>query len=103
MAPPNWATSEQLKLLRSYIPIFIDYTASKKQSKFWPCLNEDWFAHWPELDVLIKDGKLPPEVSTSDPNVPDDYDGENPRYKLTNKEYELYEAAIKTRKQVSVL
>src|SRR5437899_2644437 len=101
MAPPNWANNEQLKFLRDYIPTFIDYAANDKQSKFWARLNEDWFSRWPELDVLIKDGKLPPEASTSDPDVLDDHGGENIRYKLTNEERELYGAAIQARKQVS--
>jgi len=102
MAPPNWATDEQLKFLRDYIPVFVDYTAKETQSKFWPRLNEDWFNRWPELDVLIKNGQLPPQVSASDPDAPGDHDSENPRYQLTNEERELYGAAIKTRKQVSV-
>jgi len=54
------ATSEQLTFLRSYVPIFADYTAKETQSKFWPRLSEDWFSRWSELDVLIKDGHLPP-------------------------------------------
>ena len=102
MAPKNWATSEQLDFLRSYIPIFVNYTANDNQSKFWPRLNEDWFSHWPELDVLIKNGQLPPQASASDPNAPDGHDSEHPRYQLTNEERELYGAAIKTRMQVSV-
>ena len=98
MAPPSWATSEQLTFLRSYMPIFVDYTTKETQSKFWPCLSEDWFSHWPELDVLIKDGKLPPQCSVADPDAPD---ASNPKYRLTNEECELYGVAIKMRKQVS--
>jgi hypothetical protein len=100
MAPKHWATSEQLTLLRKYLPIFVTYTANDNQSKFWPRLNEDWFSHWPEVDVLIKDGKLPPQARAYDPDAPDDHDNENPRYQLTNEERELYGAAIKTRTQV---
>jgi len=102
MAPPNWATAEQLKFLRGYMPIFVDYTAKENQSKFWPRLNEDWFSRWPELDVLIKDGKLPPEAC-SDPDTPGDPGGENLRYQMTSEERELYGTAIKARKQVSIL
>ena len=101
MAPPSWATSEQLTFLRSYMPIFVDYTAKETQSKFWPRLSEDWFSRWPELDVLVKDGKLPPQCSTADPDAPDDPDASNPKYQLTNEERELYGVAIKMRKQVS--
>jgi hypothetical protein len=101
MAPPNWATSEQLQFLRSYVPIFVDYTAKENQSKFWPRLCEDWFSRWPELDVLIKDGRLPPQASAANPNAPDDADAM--RYKLTEVERELYGSAIRTRKQVSIL
>jgi len=102
MAPPNWATSEQLHFLRGYIPIFVEYTAKENQSKFWPRLNEAWFSCWPELDVLIKENKLPPQASTSDPDAPDDPNRETPRYQLTIEERELYGTAIQTRKQVSV-
>jgi len=102
MAPKNWATSEQLDFLRSYIPIFVNYTANDNQSKFWPRLNEDWFSHWPELDVLVKNGQLPPQASASDSDAPNDRDDEHPRYQLTNEERELYGAAIKTCMQVSV-
>ena len=101
MAPLSWATSEQLTFLRSYMPIFVDYTTKETQSKFWPCLSEDWFSRWPELDILVKDGKLPPQCSVADPDAPDDPDTSYPKYQLTNKEHELYGAAIKTRKQVS--
>ena len=65
-------------------------------------MNQDWFSHWPELNDLIKDGKLPREASTSDPDVPGDHNGESPRYKPMNDECELYGAAIQARKQVSV-
>lgn len=92
MAPPNWATNEQLEFLRSYTSIFADYTAKENQSKFWPRLSEDWFSRWPELDVLIKDGHLPPQARIANPEAP---------YQLTTAERELYGAAIKTRKQVS--
>jgi hypothetical protein len=102
MAPPNWATSEQLEFLRSYIPIFVEYTAKENQSKFWPRLSEDWFGRWPELDVLIKDGQLPPQAGASDSDMPDDPDAANPRYRLTKEERELYGSAIQTRKQVSL-
>ena len=101
MAPPSWATSEQLTFLRSYIPIFVDSTAKETQSKFWPRLSEDWFSHWPELDVLVKDGKLPPQCSAADSDASDDPDASNAKYRLTNEERELYGAAIKTHKQVS--
>jgi len=103
MAPSSWATSEQLKFLHSYIPIFVDYTAKETQSKFWPRLSEDWFSRWPELDVLIKDGQLPPQAGTSDPDGPEDQDAVNPKYQLTKEERELYGAAIQTRKQVNLL
>jgi len=102
MAPRNWATSEQLHFLRGYIPIFVEYTAKENQSKFWPRLNEAWFSRWPELDVLVKENKLPPQASTSDPDAPDSPDRETPRYQLTIEERELYGMAIQTRKQVSV-
>ena len=92
MAPPNWATSEQLTFLRSYIPIFADYTAKETQSKFWPRISEDWFSRWPELDVLIKEGRLPPQARSANPDAP---------YLLTDEERELYGTAIQTRKQVS--
>ena len=85
------------------MPIFVDFTAKENQSKFWPRLNEDWFSRWPELDVLIKDGKLPPEAHSSDPDTPGNLGGENLRYQMTSEERELYGAAIKTRKQVSIL
>jgi hypothetical protein len=94
---------EQLKFLRSYVPIFIEHTEKETQSKFWPRLTEDWFSRWPELDILIKDGKLPPQASAGDHNAPDDADAMNARYKLTNEERELYGEAIKTRKHVSIL
>ena len=103
MAPPNWATSDQLKFLRSYVPIFIEHTEKETQSKFWPRLSEDWFSRWPELDRLIKDGKLPPQASAGGHDAPDDADAMNARYKLTNEERELYGEAIKTRKHVSIL
>ena len=102
MAPSSWATSEQLKFLHSYIPIFVDHTAKETQSKFWPRLSEDWFGRWPELDILIKDGRLPPQAGTSDPDAPEDHDTVNPRYQLTKEERELYGAAIQTRKQVNL-
>ena len=102
MAPPNWATSEQLKFLQSYIPIFVDYTVKETQSKFWPRLNEDWFSCWPELDALIKDRQLPPQAGTSDPDAPEDPNAANPRYQLTKEERELYGAAIQTHKQVNL-
>jgi hypothetical protein len=103
MAPPQWATDEQLKFLRSYISIFIDYTAKENQSKFWPRLNEDWFSRWPEIDVLITNGQLPPQTGAPDTEAQENHDSETPRYQLTNEERELYGTAIKTRKQVSVL
>lgn len=102
MAPPSWATAEQLTFLCGYMPIFADYTEKEKQAKFWPQLNENWFKRWPELDALIKDGQLPPEADPSDPDTPGDHNGESPRYQMTNEERELYGAAIQTRKQVSV-
>ena len=102
MAPPNWATSEQLEFLRSYVHIFVEYTAKENQSKFWPRLSEDWFSRWPELDVLIKDRRLPPQASANNPNTSDEADGMNARYELTKEEREIYGAAIKTRKQVSI-
>jgi hypothetical protein len=102
MAPPNWASSEQLTFLRSYIPIFVSYTAEGNQLKFWSRLNEDWFGRWPELDVLISNGQLPPQASTSDPDAPDDPNRENPRYKMTSKECEVYGTAIKARTEVSI-
>jgi hypothetical protein len=101
MAPPNWATSEQLEFLRGYIPTFVDYSAKENQPKFWARLSEDWFSRWPELDVLIKDGQLPPQCRP-DPDTPDNSDAINPKYRLSNEERELYGAAIKTRKQVSI-
>ena len=101
MAPPSWATSEQLTFLCSYMPIFVDYTAKETQSKFWPHLSEDWFSRWPELDVFVKNGKLPPQCSVADPDMPDNPDASNPKYRLTNEEHELYGAAIKTCKQVN--
>jgi hypothetical protein len=101
MAPPSWATTEQLKFLRGYMPIFADYTANETQSKFWPRLNEEWFRRWPELNVLIKDGKLPPGASASDPDVPGDPRGESTKYQMTLEERALYGAAIEARKQVS--
>lgn len=103
MAPPNWATSEQLKFLHNYIPIFVDHTVKETQSKFWPRLSEDWFSRWPELDVLIKDGHLPPQAGTSNPDAPEDPDTGNSRYRLTKEERELYRAAIQMRKQVNLL
>src|SRR6267378_3840972 len=87
MAPPHWATSKQLIFLRGYIPIFIKYTVKENQSKFWPRLNEDWFSRWPELDVLIKDGRLPPQAANRD--TPDD-SATVTKYKLTNEEREIY-------------
>ena len=102
MAPPNWATSEQLKFLRGYIPIFVDYTAKEKQSKFWARLSEDWFSRWPELDVLIKDRQLPPQAAISNSDTPEDPDTAIPRYQLTEEERELYGAAIQTCKQVKL-
>ena len=102
MAPPNWATGEQLKFLRSYIPIFIEHTAKETQSKFWLHLYKDWFNDWPELDVLIEDGRLPPQASTADPSAPDNLDEEGPKYQLMKGEHEIYGAAIETRRKVSV-
>ncbi|KIM38353.1 hypothetical protein M413DRAFT_30193 [Hebeloma cylindrosporum] len=99
MAPPSWATEEQLTFLHGYISIFADHTAKETQSKFWPRLNEDWFSRWPELDVLIKDGRLPPQARGVDPDGPEDADAINPRYQLTPEECELYGAAIEKRKQ----
>ena len=98
MALPNWATEEQLAFLCSYISVFADYTAKKSQSKFWPRLSEDWFSRWPVLDVLIKDGHLPPEARAVDPDAPEDVDAINPKYQLTQEERDLYGGAIKTRK-----
>jgi len=86
MAPPNWATGEQLEFLRSYVPIFIEHTEKKTQSKFWPRLTEDWFSRWPELDMLIKDGKLPPQASTGDHDALDNADVMSARYELTKEE-----------------
>lgn len=103
MAPPNWATSEQLEFLCSYAPIFVEHTANETQSKFWPHLSENWFSHWPELNVLIKDRQLPPQASTANPDAPDDANAMNARYKLMNEERELYGAAIRTYKEVSIL
>ena len=103
MAPPNWATSEQLKFLRDYVPTFVDYSAKENQSKFWPRLSKDWFSRWPELDGLIKDGKLLPQCSAADPDAPDDCNATNPKYRLSNEEREIYGAAINTRIKVSIL
>jgi hypothetical protein len=64
-------------------------------------LSEDWFSRWPELDVLIQGGQVPPQASASNPEVPEDPDTANPRYRLTKEERELYGAAIQARKQVS--
>lgn len=102
MASPNWATSEQLKFLHNYIPIFIDYTAKEKQLKFWACLGEDWFSLWPELNTLIKDHKLPPQATISNSDMPEDPDTAIPRYQLTEEECELYRAAIQICKQVNL-
>ena len=102
MAPPCWATSEQLDFLRRYIPIFIEYTAKENQSKFWPRLNEDWFSRWPELDALIKDGRLPSQVGSSNTDAPGDLGAEGPRHQLTDAEREIYGAAIETRRKVSI-
>ena len=101
MAPPNWATNEQLAFLRSYISIFADYSAKENQSKFWPRLSEDWFSRWPELDALIEAGHLPPEARAVDLDTPEGADTINPKHQLTKEERELYGVAIKTRKQVS--
>ena len=98
MAPRRWATAEQLKFLRDYMPIYVDYTEKEKQPKFWPRLNEDWFSCWPELDVLVKDGQLPAQAHSSDPNAPGDPNGGSPRYQMTDKECEIYGTAIQKRK-----
>lgn len=103
MAPPNWATDEQLLFLRSYAPMFVEYTAKENQSKFWPRLSEDWFSRWPELNVLIKNGQLPPQAGAANVDTPDDADTLHGRYRLTEEERELYGTAIRTRKQVSML
>ena len=100
MAPPHWATSEQLKFLCGYISIFIEHTVKENQSKFWPHLTEDWFSHWPELNVLIKDGHLP--LQAANPNMPDD-SAMMTRYQLMDEEQEIYGRAIKTHKEVSIL
>ena len=96
MAPPRWATSEQLEFLRGYIPIFNEYTAKENQSKFWPRLTEDWFSRWPELDVLIQDGRLPLQAVNPDSAMVT-------RYQLTNEEREIYGNAIQTCKEVGLL
>ena len=103
MAPPNWATGKQLEFLHSYVPIFIEHTEKETQSKFWPHLTEDWFSRWPELDILIKDSKLPLQASAGNHNAPDNANEMNARYKLTNEEQELYGEAIKMHKHVSIL
>ena len=103
MAPSSWATSKQLKFLNDYIPIFVNYSVKETQSKFWLWLCEDWFSHWPELNVLIKEGKLPPQCSAANPNVPDDCNVTDPKYQLSKEEHKLYGDAIKTCKQVSIL
>jgi len=103
MAPPNWVTSKQLEFLHSYVPIFIEHKEKETQSKFWPCLSKDWFSCWPELDRLIKDGKLPPQASAGDHDAPDDADATNTRYRLTIEERELYGEAIKTHTHISIL
>jgi hypothetical protein len=103
MAPPTWATSKQLQFLCSYVPIFVEYTAKENQSKFWPCLSEDWFSRWPELNILIKNGQLPPQAHAANVDAPDDADTTNTKYKLIEEERELYSAAIRTHKQVSML
>jgi len=63
-------------------------------------LTEDWFSRWPELDVLIKDGRLPPQAVN--PDTPDGLTMVT-RYQLTNEEREIYGSAIKTCKEVSIL
>ena len=54
------------------------------------------------VDALVKDGRLPPQASSSNPDAPDDLDAEGPRYQLTDAECKIYGAAIETRRKISI-
>ncbi|KIM44283.1 hypothetical protein M413DRAFT_9431 [Hebeloma cylindrosporum] len=42
MAPPRWTCPEQYAFLVEYLPMFLEYMATNKQSKFWALLNSAW-------------------------------------------------------------
>src|SRR5277367_3620726 len=92
MAPPCQSTPEQLKFVESYLADYLKYTLEKRQPTFWALLSEAWFSRWPELDVLISSGVLPPEAGESDGATP---------YTWPEEHTKLYQQAIKAWKTVS--
>ena len=86
MAPPCQSTPEQLEFLEGYLADYLKYTLEKRQPTFWALLSEAWFSRWPELDVLISSGVLPPEAAERDGAPP---------YTWPEEHTKLYQQAIK--------
>lgn len=61
MAPRPWADDHQATFLTAYIERFVDHQKRKKLTDFWPVLETDWFANFPESKVLF--GPEAPDVS----------------------------------------
>lgn len=93
MAPPSWGSSEQVAFLQSYLTSYLSHSAQRRHAKFWPIIDEAWFAKYPERDALVDSGKLPPKAgSSSSAEV----------FEWTAEQKEVLKKAIQKRKDVSV-
>lgn len=53
MAPPSWATKEQLDFLHERYATFLDHQKRGKLVKFWSILEYQWFDSYPERASLF--------------------------------------------------
>lgn len=60
MAPKPWANEEQTLFLRSYVDRFIEHQKSHTTHTFWPLVEREWFANWPEqvLNLITTPGEV---------------------------------------------
>lgn len=53
MAPRPWATEDQLTFLNGQYERFLDHQKRQVLGRFWPTLEHEWFAHFPERTALF--------------------------------------------------
>ena len=47
----RWTTAEQATFLESKKDAFLKAQANKELALFWPSIDQDWFARWPEREI----------------------------------------------------
>lgn len=53
MAPPVWATDEQLVRLNAFLPTYLDYGERANYPECWPQLLLPWFKSWPAEPIPL--------------------------------------------------